>query len=416
MDLRPTRADGCSPRLAWRRCTTSALAAALCAAAILLLTPVAFAKSYTDVSKKCWARVDIAWVTNQGPAGAKALDDFPGHVFKPGQVVTRKQLARALVVLGGLQAEQVTPVELPDVKKSDPDYPYIQIAVHLRLLTLYKDGFRPNAALLEWQVDGAVVRLLRVLNPSADWTMLKTLNPAAWRPNPGWKTGAPGFVVTEIAARDLGLRYNHPATSDALEVSPREAIDRAEVATILYRARHLSAWSIGDLRKYDSVVLPTLTARQKQIVAFALKYVGFPYVWGGEYPSRHSPYGLQAHGGFDCSGFDWWVMKMHFGYTINERTAAGMAGAAKHRITRTKLVPGDLIFFGPKGPKSTPASIYHAALYLGNGWFIQSTGSLDGVGLSSLSTDSYWKAAFAWGRRVLRKGEFTPPVSPAPVS
>ena len=136
MDLRPTRADGCSPRLAWRRCTTSALAAALCAAAILLLTPVAFAKSYTDVSKKCWARVDIAWVTNQGPAGAKALDDFPGHVFKPGQVVTRKQLARALVVLGGLQAEQVTPVALPDVKKSDPDYPYIQIAVHLRLLTL----------------------------------------------------------------------------------------------------------------------------------------------------------------------------------------------------------------------------------------------------------------------------------------
>ncbi len=43
-------------------------------------------------------------------------------------------------------------------------------------------------------------------------------------------------------------------------------------------------------------------------------------------------------------------------------------------------MPGDLIFFGPNGPKSTAASIYHAALYLGNGWFIQSTGSLDGVG------------------------------------
>jgi cell wall-associated NlpC family hydrolase len=151
-------------------------------------------------------------------------------------------------------------------------------------------------------------------------------------------------------------------------------------------------------------------------VAFALKYIGFPYVWGGEYPSRNSPYGRQAHGGFDCSGFDWWVMKMHFDYTINERTAAGMAGAAKHRVTRAKLVPGDLIFFGPKGPKSTPASIYHAALYLGNGWFIQSTGSLDGVGLSSLNTDTYWKAAFAWGRRVLTKGQFTPPVSPAPAS
>jgi hypothetical protein len=39
-------------------------------------------------------------------------------------------------------------------------------------------------------------------------------------------------------------------------------MDRAEVATILYRARHLSAWSIADLRKYDKVVLPQLTARQ----------------------------------------------------------------------------------------------------------------------------------------------------------
>jgi cell wall-associated NlpC family hydrolase len=107
-------------------------------------------------------------------------------------------------------------------------------------------------------------------------------------------------------------------------------------------------------------------------------------------------------------------MKMNFGYTLNERTAAGMAGAAKPRITRAKLVPGDLIFFGPNGPKSTAASIYHAALYLGNGWFIQSTGSLDGVGLSSLNSDSYWKSAFAWGRRVLKKGQFAPLTSVAP--
>ena len=172
------------------------------------------------------------------------------------------------------------------------------------------------------------------------------------------------------------------------------------MAAILYRARHLSSWSVAGLAEYDKVTLPALTARQKQIVAFALTYIGYPYVWGGEYPSTDSPYGTQAHGGFDCSGFDWWVMKMHFGYTINERVASAMAGAAKPRIARAKLVPGDLIFFGPKGPKSTVASIYHAALYLGNGWFIQSTGSLDGVGLSSITSDPWWKHDFAWGRRV----------------
>jgi cell wall-associated NlpC family hydrolase len=395
----------------------SALAAALGAAAsALTLAPAACAKSYTDVPNGYWARAEIAWVTNRGPAGAKALDGFTGHLFKPRQAVTREQLARALVVVGGLQNDQVGTVALPDVATSDPDYRYIQIAVHLRLLTLFKNGFHPTAVEPSWEADAGAVRLLRALNPTADWTMLSTLSPAKWQPNPGWKTGAPRYLPTEVAARYLGLRYNHPAGSDALEVSPREPIDRAEVAMILYRAMHLSPWSIGGLGAYDDVVLPALTARQKQIVAFALKYIGYPYVWGGEYPSRYSPYGLQAHGGFDCSGFDWWVMKIHFGYTLNERTAAGMAGAAKHRISRAKLVPGDLIFFGPKGPKSTAASIYHAALYLGNGWFIHSTGSLDGVGLSSITTDPYWKAAFAWGRRVLKKGEFNPPGGPAPVS
>ena len=151
-------------------------------------------------------------------------------------------------------------------------------------------------------------------------------------------------------------------------------------------------------------------------MAFALTYIGYPYVWGGEYPSTDSPYGTQAHGGFDCSGFDWWVMKMHFGYTINERTASAMAGAATPRITRAKLVPGDLIFFGPEGPKSTVASIYHAALYLGNGWFIQSTGSLDGVGLSSIDERPLVEARLRLGRRLLKKGEFAPAVAAPPVS
>jgi len=395
----------------------SALAAALCAAAsALIFAPAALAKTYSDVPKAYWDRSDIAWVTNQGPTSGKALDDYSGGVFKPGQPVTREQFARALVVLGGLLGTAYTPVVVPDLPVSDPYWRYVQIALHLNLMSQYKDGFHPTEAMQSWQVDSGAVHLVRQLYPKDDWTILTALNPAKWEPNPNWKTGAPRYLATEVAARYLGLRYNHPSTSDALEVSPHEQIGRAEVADILYNAMHVSSWSVAGLAEYDKVTLPTLTDRQKQIVAFALTYIGYPYVWGGEYPSKDSPYGAQAHGGFDCSGFDWWVMKMHFGYTINERVAANMAGAAKPRITRAKLVPGDLIFFGPKGPASTVASIYHAALYLGNGWFIQSTGSLDGVGLSSISSDSWWKSDFAWGRRVLKKGEFAPAIAAPPVS
>jgi hypothetical protein len=90
-----------------------------------------------------------------------------------------------------------------------------------------------------------------------------------------------------------------------------------------------------------------------------------------------------------------------------------MAARAKPRITRSRLKCGDLIFFGPKGPSSSIESIYHAALYLGGGWFIHSTGSSDGVTLASLNTSSYWKGAFAWGRRLLTPAELVLP-SPSP--
>ena len=96
-----------------------------------------------------------------------------------------------------------------------------------------------------------------------------------------------------------------------------------------------------------------MSARQRQIVSFALQYVGYPYVWGGTCPTPDSPYGRQAHGGFDCSGFVWWVLKMNFGYAIpnSQRTAAAMAAHAKPRIPLAKLKPCDIIFFGAQGPQ-----------------------------------------------------------------
>jgi len=376
---------------------------------LLLAAPPAGARTFSDVPSGFWARTEIGWVTNQGIASHHVLDDYKDGRFRPNRIVTRRQLARALVLACEHEGDTVAaPVKLADVPADDRDYGIIQIALHLKLMAPYKDGFRPDANVLAWQADRAVVRMVKVLYPTDDWGLLSALNPADWEPNKGWKVGGPRYLAYEVAARYLNLRFNHLADADAQEVSPGQGIGRDEIAYLIYHARHLSSWQVDGLGNYGTVTLPKLTTRQKAIVRFAAKYIGYPYVWGGEYPTKDSPYGRQAHGGFDCSGFDWWVMKIHFGYKIGERTAADMAAAAKPRITRAKLVPGDLIFFGPKGRKSTAASIYHAALYLGNGWFIHSTGSFDGVGISSLVYDSYWKAAFAWGRRVLKAGQFTP--------
>jgi hypothetical protein len=384
------------------------------AALAALAAPVVRAQTYPDVPSGKWARAAIDWVTDQGPAGNKVLDDYDGVAFKPDRAITRAQLARALVVIGGHGSDVVSsPVALADTPPEHPYYLDVERCLKLKLLGRYKDGFHPDARATTVQVDRAVVKLLRLRNPTLDWTMLGAVTPRAWQPNPGWTTGAPQYFPFEVAAHFLNLRYNHPAGSDAQEVSPQDAIGRDEVAYSLYQAFHLSSWQLSSLSWFDSVTLPTLTPRQRRIISFAFKYIGYPYVWGGEYPTRNSPYGTQAHGGFDCSGFVWWVMKisMHYPIPDSQRTAAAMAAGARKRITRSHLVPGDLIFFGPNGPKSTASSIYHAAIYLGRGWFIHSSGyAANGVNLASLNWSGWsWQHDFAWGRRVLKAGEFIAP-------
>jgi cell wall-associated NlpC family hydrolase len=210
------------------------------------------------------------------------------------------------------------------------------------------------------------------------------------------------------------LRVNHSSANDGREVVPSEVVSRAEVANMMARGYAVaSTWLPSGLPSFSAITFPELSPRQKVITTFALKYIGYPYVWGGEYPTNDSPYGYQKSGGFDCSGFAFYVMKMKFGYpiTVNERGGGAMAKAANPRITRAKLKNGDVIFFGYDGKESSISSIFHVGLYLGNGWFIHSTGSSDGVTLASLSTE-YWQKYFAWGRRLLTPAELTIPEAP----
>jgi hypothetical protein len=370
--------------------------------------PCARAKSYTDVPTSHWAHVYIASVTERSVDGHRLLDDY-GTAFKPETPITRELLARSLVLASGHYGQKIDPIAIKDVPPSHRYYSVIEMAVHLGYMSLNSAGeFKPDVAVEAVKAEGAIVRWLKERYASYDWTLLASLKPSRWEPVAGWKTGAPSYLPSVIASRDLELRFNHSDAGDRHEVTPRQPIDRAEVAYMFWRAYKVSGdWTLYALKDYSSVTFPALSDRQKEIVHFALKYIGYPYIWGGEWPTRDSPYGYQKAGGFDCSGFVFFVMKLHFGYglTVNERGAHDMAANAKPRITRGNLKPGDLIFFGPNGPRSVVSSIYHAGLYLGHGWFIHSTGSSDGVTLASLNTSSYYKQYFAWGRRLLKASE-----------
>ena len=220
----------------------------------------------------------------------------------------------------------------------------------------------------------------------------------------------PSRFGTEAVARLLGLRTNHPASLDALELSPGQPATHAEAAYSAARALQLDPQDTQDLQELaGSFILPALTPWQKKVLTTAIRFIGYPYVWGGESEftePAESPFGPQVHGGFDCSGFVWRIYKVEqyadggaLQDMLQGRTTFAMSGEvpAAKRIPFAKLQPGDVIFFGAGGAKSKPKQVDHMGIYFGNGWFIHS--SKYGVAVTTLS--GWYAKRFAWGRRPL---------------
>jgi cell wall-associated NlpC family hydrolase len=69
------------------------------------------------------------------------------------------------------------------------------------------------------------------------------------------------------------------------------------------------------------------------------------------------------------------------------------------RIVAAKLQPADVMFFGANGPRSQPSVVDHTALYLGNGWFVQSSDE----GVTLLPFAGWYTHSFAWARRPLHE-------------
>jgi cell wall-associated NlpC family hydrolase len=218
---------------------------------------------------------------------------------------------------------------------------------------------------------------------------------------------SPSRFGTESVARLLGLRTNHPAAQDDLELLPNETATRAEAAYSAAQILRFDDWKVASVQASSmTFVLPTLTPWQQRILKTAVRFIGYPYVWGGESESKESPFGHQAHGGFDCSGFVWRVYKLaryanegKLADVLRGRTTYAMSGevSARKRISLAKLQPADVLFFGSHGRASKPSQVNHMGIYLGNGWFIQS--SAYGVAVAELS--GWYATRFAWARRPL---------------
>ena len=105
--------------------------------------------------------------------------------------------------------------------------------------------------------------------------------------------------------------------------------------------------SVPQQKAQPKAETPVQTSNLSGIAGTAAKYVGVPYVWGGNGPS-----------GWDCSGFVKYVYAQH-GINIARGTSAILGSGQFVRTSNPK--PGDLVFQNGGG---------HVGIYLGGGQMI----------------------------------------------
>lgn len=120
-------------------------------------------------------------------------------------------------------------------------------------------------------------------------------------------------------------------------------------------------------------------SKGSEVVNYAYKFLGKPYVYGAAGPNA-----------FDCSGLTQYVYN-RFGIDLSRTTYSQVNQGVK--VDRSNLIAGDLVFFNTEG------SISHVGIYIGNGEFIHAPRTGKPVMVSSLN-DGYYAQKYATARRI----------------
>jgi cell wall-associated NlpC family hydrolase/uncharacterized protein YraI len=126
------------------------------------------------------------------------------------------------------------------------------------------------------------------------------------------------------------------------------------------------------------------SASGQALVDYAMRYLGYPYVWGGRSPGA----------GFDCAGLTYWVAKQVLGTDIGGGVWAQWTAGTP--VSYGNLRPGDLVYF----QNTYMPGLSHIGIYIGNNQFIHASNPTSGVIISNI-TNSYYAPRYFGARRLV---------------
>nr|WP_246241827.1 C40 family peptidase [Flexivirga aerilata] len=146
-------------------------------------------------------------------------------------------------------------------------------------------------------------------------------------------------------------RTEQASASTRTQVRPRtSSVSRSQVrtvATTTQRSTYTPRTQPTQRPVSQPKAQPTVPSTSG-VVAIAQRYLGTPYVYGGNTPA-----------GFDCSGFTSYVFAQA-GKSIPRTATAQMFASTK--VSNPQ--PGDLVFYG------SASYAYHVGIYMGNGMMV----------------------------------------------
>ncbi|MCR5175887.1 MAG: C40 family peptidase [Anaerovibrio sp.] len=194
-----------------------------------------------------------------------------------------------------------------------------------------------------------------------------------------FRMGDQGNDVAEIQGQLASLGYDVAADGDFGPAT-------VEAVKMFQRAQGLNADGLVGPSTYSALMgreMPQVSRSynsvSRRVIANSMNYIGVPYVFGGTSPS-----------GFDCSGYVRYVFAsagIYLPRTADAQYEVGMP------VSRSELIPGDLVFFSTYDYGAS-----HVGIYLGDGSFINASSSR-GVAIDSLYS-SYWGSCYIGARRV----------------